>query len=593
MPHYSAPIDDIEFVLHDVLKVSETKLPGYEDLTQDLTRPLLEEAGKLASNVIAPLNLPGDREGCRLENGKVAVPSGFPEAFDALREGGWTSFDFDPAYGGQGMPGVFSMAVNEIFTSANLSLMMYPGLTRGARSAILEHGTQAQKDTYLPKMATCEWTGTMNLTEPHCGTDLGLMRTKAEPQSDGSYKITGTKIFISSGDHEMAENIVHLVLAKVPGGPDGIKGVSLFIVPKYHVNEDGSLGERNTVAASSLEHKMGIHGNATCVMSFDGATGYMLGEANKGMRGMFTMMNIARIGTGAQGLCQASAAYQNALAYAQDRLQGRAVTGVENPKGPADPIIVHPDVRRMLMDQKAFVEGARTFTLICSTLGDQIRNDVDAEKAEGLLGLLTPVLKAFLTDKGYEAATNAQQILGGHGYIEEAGMSQFVRDARIAMIYEGANGVQALDLVGRKLGAHGGKTVMAYGKMLKEVADRLCEDERLKDNFGTPLLAALGDFQNAVGYMMQHGMSSPNAALSGATDFLHLMGHLTFGYTLALNAEAAQKALDDGRGPTEYYEQKILTARHFFLRHLPMTRMCLKRVQAGPETIMTPAVSAF
>lgn len=592
MPHYTAPLDDLSFVLHDVLKVTEQDIPGYNELDKELTDAILEEAGKLASNVYAPLNLVGDQEGCQLIDGKVKIPTGFSEAYKEYCAGGWTALDHAEEFGGQNLPVSFSLAISEVFASANQALTMYPGLSHGVVKAIYTHGSEELKQTFLPKMVAGEWTGTMNLTEAHCGTDLGLMRTKAVPQNDGTYKVSGSKIFISSGDHEMVENIVHLVLAKIPGGPEGIKGVSLLVVPKYLVNSDGSLGDRNGVSVGSLEDKMGIHGNATCVMNYDDATGYLVGEPNKGMKAMFTMMNEARIGTGMQGYCQASAAYQNAVEYAKDRLQGRAVTGTEYPEQVADPIIVHPDVRRMLMDQKSFIEGARAFSLWCGLLEDKyIRNNDD--EAHGILSLLTPVLKAFLTDKGYESATNAQQVLGGHGYIEEWGMSQFVRDARITMIYEGANGVQALDLVGRKLGAQGGKPVMAFGMEIKAFIDSLEDHQALSDTVGKPLLAALGDFQNACTYVMQNGMQNPNAALAGSTDFLHLIGYLCLAYMHGLSAKAAQEKLDKGEGNSEFCQQKLNTVQHYLTRQLPSTRMHLKRIQAGPDTIMSPTVESF
>jgi alkylation response protein AidB-like acyl-CoA dehydrogenase len=466
MTSYTAPLKDMAFLLHNVLKIDASDIPGYADLDPGFTAAVLEEAGKLATDVLEPLNAVGDREGCTLENGVVRTPTGFKAAFDQLREGGWPALDCDPAYGGQGLPYLMGTAVGEILVSANMAFNMYQGLTHGAYSAIHAHGTEAQKALYLPKMVTCDWTGTMNLTEPHCGTDLGLMRTRAEPQADGSYKITGTKIFISAGEHDMADNIIHLVLAKAPGGGEGTKGISLFIVPKFLVNADGSLGARNSLAVGKVEHKMGIHGNATCVMNYDGATGYLLGDLHKGMRAMFTMMNEARLGVGLQGYAVAEAAYQNAVAYARDRLQGRAITGAENPAGPADPLIVHPDIRRSLMDQKSFVEGARALTLWAASLIDRGHRTGDAA-AEGLVSLMIPVIKGFQTDRGFEMAVQAQQVWGGHGYIEDNGVSQFVRDARIAQIYEGANGVQALDLVGRKLTQDGGKHVMAFFEMVK------------------------------------------------------------------------------------------------------------------------------
>ncbi|MCZ8336355.1 MAG: acyl-CoA dehydrogenase C-terminal domain-containing protein [Rhodobacteraceae bacterium] len=592
MPSYTAPIKDMQFVLHDVLKVTASDIPGYADLDAGFTAAVLEEAGKLASDVLAPLNAVGDREGCRLENGVVRTPTGFKAAFEQLKEGGWTALDCDPDYGGQGLPYLMGTAVGEIFVASNMALNMYQGLTHGAYSAIHAHGTADQKATYLPKMVSCEWTGTMNLTEPHCGTDLGLMRTKAEPQADGSYKITGQKIFISAGEHDMAENIIHLVLAKAPGGGEGTKGISLFIVPKFLVNADGSLGQRNALSVGKIEEKMGIHGNATCVMNYDGATGYLLGELHKGMRAMFTMMNEARIGVGVQGYAVAEAAYQNALAYAKDRLQGRDVTGVKNPDGPADPLIVHPDIRRNLMDQKSFVEGARAFTFWGASLIDRAHRTGDAG-AEGLISLLTPVIKGFQTDRGFDVAVAAQQVYGGHGYIEEWGMSQFARDARIAMIYEGANGVQALDLVARKLAADGGKHVMAFFEIVKTFLKENEGDERLKAGFLDPLKAASKAMQGAGMYFMQNGMKSPNAALSGSYDFMHLMGHVCLGLMWAKMAKAAYAALDAGAADRDFYEAKIATGRYYMARQLPACAMHLARIESGAEPVMALKAEAF
>ena len=585
MPSYTAPTKDMHFILHDVLKVSEADTPGYSDLDADFTSAILEEAGKLASEVLAPLNVVGDTEGCVLENGVVRTPTGFKEAFDQVKEGGWTGIDLPEEFGGQNMPYIMYTAVGETSSAANQAFTMYQGLTHGAASAILVHGTEDQKATYLPKMTSCEWTGTMNLTEPHCGTDLGLMRTKAEPQDDGSYTVTGQKIFISAGEHDMADNIIHLVLAKIPGGPEGIKGVSLFIVPKFLVNEDGSLGARNGVACGNIEKKMGIHGNSTCVMNYDGAKGWLLGDMHKGMRAMFTMMNEARIGVGMQGLAQAEAAYQNALEYAKDRLQGRAVTGDENPDGPADPLIVHPDIRRSLMDQKSFVEGGRAFLLWGSQMIDQSHRGGD-EAAEGLVSLLTPVIKGFLTDEGYDMTVQAQQVYGGHGYIEEWGMSQFTRDARIAMIYEGANGVQALDLVGRKLAQDGGKHVMAFFDLVKSFIKDNEGNEALKADFLDPLKAASKDLQAAGMYFMQNGMKNPNAALSGSYDFMHLFGHVCLGLMWGHMAKAAQEALDNGASDPSFYETKLMTGRYYMARRLPATKMHLARIETGAETVM-------
>ena len=592
MPIYNAPVKDIQFVLHDLLKISEQDIAGFEDLERDFTGAMVEEAGKVATAVLHPLNAVGDREGCVLENGVVRTPAGFKDAFEQMKKGGWTAMDCDPAYGGQGLPYVMHTAAQEPFVSANMAFNMYQGLTHGAYSAIYAHGSDEQKQTYLPKLTTCEWTGTMNLTEPHCGTDLGLMRTKAVPQDDGSYKISGQKIFISAGDHDLAENIIHLVLAKIQGGPDGIKGVSLFIVPKIMVNEDGSLGARNGVSVGKIEEKMGIHGNATCVMNYDDATGFLVGEAHKGMRAMFTMMNEARLGVGLQGYAQAESAYQNAVAYANDRLQGRAVTGAENPDGPADPLIVHPDIRRNLMDQKSFVEGARAFTYWGAYLIDRAHRNSDKD-ADGLISLMTPVIKGFLTDKGFEYATAAQQVYGGHGYIEEWGMSQYARDARIAMIYEGANGIQALDLVGRKLVLDGGKHVMAFFEMIKTFIKENEGNEALNKDFLVPLKAASKDLQAAGMYFMQNGMKNPNNALSGSYDFMHMMGHVCLGLMWARMAKAAMDALASGASDTEFYETKIATGRYYMARQLPATAMHLARINTGADTVMALQAAHF
>ena len=591
MPSYTAPIKDMQFLLHDVLNVSASDVPGYDELDRDFTNAVLEEAGKISSEVLQPLNAVGDSEGCVLENGVVRTPTGFKAAFDTMREGGWTALDCDPEYGGQGMPYLLATGVGEMFSGANIAFNMYQGLTHGAYSAIHAHGTDQQKATYLPNMVSCEWTGTMNLTEPHCGTDLGLMRTKAEPQGDGTYSISGQKIFISAGEHDMSDNIIHLVLAKISGGPEGIKGVSLFIVPKFLVNEDGSLGERNGVAVGAIEEKMGIHGNSTCVMNYDGATGYLLGEEHKGMRAMFTMMNEARIGVGLQGYAQAEAAYQNAVIYANDRLQGRDVTGTKNPDGPADPLIVHPDIRRNLMDQKSFVEGARAFVFWGASLIDQAHRSQDKD-ADGLISLMTPVIKGFLTDKGFEVATAAQQVYGGHGYIEEWGMSQFARDARITMIYEGANGVQALDLVGRKLATDSGKHVMAFFEMVKSFCNENANVDGMTD-FVEPLKKASKDMQAAGMYFMQNGMKNPNNALSGSYDFMTMMGHVCLGLMWARMAKASLQALADGTDDPEFHNTKIATGKYYMARQLPATSMHLSRIETGADTVMALDAASF
>ncbi|HBV55921.1 MAG TPA: acyl-CoA dehydrogenase [Rhodobacteraceae bacterium] len=592
MPSYTAPVKDTQFILHEVLKVTASGIPGYADLEADFTGAVLEEAGKICSEVLAPLNAIGDREGCQIENGIVRTPTGFKAAFDQVREGGWTALDMPEEFGGQGLPHIMGTAVGEFFSAANQAFTMYQGLTHGAASAILAHGTQDQKETYLPKMTSCEWTGTMNLTEPHCGTDLGMMRTKAMPQGDGTYKISGQKIFISAGEHDMAGNIIHLVLAKIAGGPEGIKGVSLFIVPKFLVNADGSLGARNGVSCGKIEEKMGIHGNSTCVMNYDEATGFLLGEEHKGMRAMFTMMNEARLGVGMQGLAQADAAYQNALSYAKDRLQGRDVTGVKNPNGPADPLIVHPDIRRSLMDQKSFIEGARAFMLWGAGKIDRAQRNEDAA-ADGLISLLTPIIKGFLTDEGYEMTVKAQQVYGGHGYIEEWGMSQFTRDARIAMIYEGANGVQALDLVGRKLAQDGGKHVMAFFDLVKGFIKENEGDESLKKDFLDPLKAASKDLQAAGMFFMQNGMKNPNAALAGSYDFMHMFGHVCLGLMWAMMAKASSEALSSGTSDVTFHETKLATGRYYMARRLPATSLHLTRINSGGDTVMALDAANF
>ena len=593
MPSYTVPTKDAQFVLHNVLKITETGIPGYDELEADFTSAILEEAGKISSEVLAPLNAVGDTEGCTLENGVVRTPTGFKAAFDQVKEGGWPGLDMPEEFGGQNMPYVIGTAVGEMFSASNQAFTMYQGLTHGAASAILAHGTDAQKAKWLPNMVSCEWTGTMNLTEPHCGTDLGLMRTKAEPQGGGSFKISGQKIFISAGEHDMAGNIVHLVLAKITGAPEGIKGVSLFIVPKFMVDDDGNMGERNSVSCGKIEEKMGIHGNSTCVMNYDEATGYLLGEEHKGMRAMFTMMNEARLGVGMQGLAQAEVAYQNALEYAKDRLQGRDVTGAKNPDGPADPLIVHPDIRRSLMDQKSFAEGARAFILWGATMIDRAHRGQDKD-ADGLISLLTPVIKGFLTDQGYDMTVKAQQVYGGHGYIEEWGMSQFTRDARIAQIYEGANGVQALDLVGRKLSQDGGKHVMAFFELVKSTIGELKgQNEAFDRDFIEPLKAASKDLQAAGMYFMQNGMKDPNNALSGSNDFMHMFGHVCLALMWAKMAHAAQSELDAGTSDNEFYETKIATGRYYMARQLPATALHLTRIETGAETVMALDAANF
>jgi alkylation response protein AidB-like acyl-CoA dehydrogenase len=498
-------------------------------------------------------------------------------------------------FGGQGMPHVVGMAFEEFMTSANMAFGMYPGLTHGAISAILVSGSQEQKQQYVPNMVAGKWTGTMNLTEPHCGTDLGLIRTKAEPQADGSYKISGTKIFISSGEHDMSENIIHLVLAKASGSPDTVKGISLFIVPKFLVNEDGSLGARNTVTCGSIEHKMGIHGNSTCVMNYDGATGYLVGELNKGLAGMFIMMNAARLGVGLQGLGVSEVATQNAAKYARERIQGRALTGPADTTAKADPIIVHPDVRRMLMDMRCFNEGARATILWGALLVDlahKAQTEDERQKADDLISLMTPVIKGVFTDKGYENATLAQQCLGGHGYVREWGMEQFVRDARIAQIYEGTNGVQAMDLVGRKLAQHGGRGIRLFFEEITSFCAANKSDEQMKD-FIEPLERSLGHQQAATLWLMQNAMTNPNNAGAAAYAYMQLMGLVTLGWMWAKMAKASLEALAAGTSDAEFYNNKLITARYFAQRHLPDTSSLRRKVEAGADTMMALAANAF
>ena len=593
MPSYSAPIKDIKFILQSVLKIHHNDIPGYGELDNDYLNAILEEASKISSEVLAPLNAIGDKHGCRFENGVVYTPPGFKEAFNQLRDGGWTGIDCDEKYGGQGLPYLISIAVGEMFASANMALGMYHGLTHGAYSAIYSHGSDEQKEKYLPNLVNCKWTGTMNLTEPHCGTDLGMMRTKASRNSDGTFRISGQKIFISAGDHDLAENIIHLVLAKIPNGPDGVKGISLFIVPKFLVNEDGTMGERNQISVGKIEQKMGIHGNATCVMNYDEATGYLVGEEHKGMKAMFTMMNEARLGVGLQGLSQAELAYQNALAYAKDRLQGRDITGIKNPDELADPIIVHPDVRRNLMDQKCFSEGSRALILWGASIIDKANRNADTE-AEGLIGLLTPVIKGFLTDKGFDMTIQAQQIYGGHGYIEEWGMSQFARDARIAMIYEGANGIQALDLVGRKLPQNQGKNMMAFFTILKTYfAENKNKSDEFDKIFLEPMKSATDDLEGAVIYFMDKGIKNPNEALAGSYDFMHLFGYVCLGLMWCKIAQASREAINLRSDHDDFHQSKISTGQYFMERQLPFTRLHLARIRAGSSAVMKLSASNF
>src|SRR5471030_2168833 len=596
MPTYKAPVDDSLFLLNDVLHFDRYgNLPGFADASHDLVEAVLREAAKFSEEVLTPLNRVGDKEGCtRHPDGSVSTPNGFKDAFKQMVDGGWIGISVPAEYGGQDLPATLTVAVNEMLCSANMAFAMYPGLTQGAIAALLAHASQELKTKYLPKMVEGVWTGTMNLTEAHCGTDLGLLRTKAVKQSDGSYKITGTKIFISAGEHDLSENIIHLVLARIEGAPAGTKGISLFVVPKFMVKDDGLLGERTGVTCGSIEEKMGIHGNATCVMNYDVATGWLVGEENRGLPAMFTMMNEARLGVGVQGLAQSEVAYQNAVAYTKERLQGRALGGAKYKDKPADPILVHPDVRRTLLTIKSFNEAARAlvvWTALASDLHRRSEDEKTRQAADDHMGLLTPVLKGVLTDTGFANAVMAQQMFGGHGYIVEHGMEQFVRDARIAMLYEGANGIQALDLVGRKLPRDGGRAVMTFFNEVATFAREHGGDEAMKP-YVAPLSTALGHLQQATTWLMQNAMMKPDNAGAGATDYMQLFGLVSFAYMWARMAKVAQDKIA-ASGATPYLTTKLVTGRFFMERMLPETTVHLARIQTGSATTMELAAEAF
>jgi alkylation response protein AidB-like acyl-CoA dehydrogenase len=597
MPIYKAPVEDVKFILHDVLAIERyNNLAGFADASPDVIDAILAEAAKLCEEVIAPLNLPGDQEGCaRNPDGSVTTPKGFKDAYRAYAEGGWMGLSAPAEFGGQDLPHTINTVMQEFISSANLAFGMYPGLTQGAIAALLVHGSPEQKTRYLPKMIEGAWTGTMNLTEPHCGTDLGLLKTKAVPNGDGSYAITGTKIFISAGEHDLAENIVHLVLARIEGAPAGTKGITLFVVPKFLVNQDGSLGERNGVSCGSIEHKMGIHANSTCVMNYDGAKGWIVGQENRGLNAMFVMMNEARLAVGVQGLAQSEVAYQNAAAYAKDRLQGRALTGAAAPEKPADPIIVHPDVRRNLLLIRSFNEAARALALWAALSSDVAHRSEDAaerQAADDRLGLLTPVVKGVLTDLGFENAVRAQQVLGGHGYIAEWGMEQFVRDARIAMIYEGANGIQAMDLVGRKLPKDGGRALMAFMGEVETFCRENGADEAMKA-YVEPLAKGLEQLQGSTMWFMQNAMAKPENAGSGATEYMHLMGLVALGYMWAKMAKAALSRKAEGNGVAARMDAKLATGRFFMERMMPEAGALARRIKAGSESIMAMPAEMF
>ena len=590
MPQYNAPVRDSQFILNEVLGIEKfSNLPGFDSASPEMLDAILTEGAKFVEEVLFPLNQIGDQQGCtRHEDGSVTTPDGFKAAYEQFCEGGWGTLTSPEEFGGQGLPHVLGFAFEEYMCSSNMAFGMYPGLTHGATSAILAKGSPEQKQTYVPNMVSGKWTGTMNLTEPQCGTDLGLIRTKAEPQPGGTYAITGTKIFISSGEHDMSENIIHLVLAKTPDAPDSVKGISLFIVPKFLVNEDGSLGERNAVSCGSIEHKMGIHGNSTCVMNYDGATGWMLGEENKGLAAMFIMMNAARLGVGVQGLGVAEVAYQNAVQYAGDRRQGRSLTGAKDKDEKADTLFVHPDVRRMLMEAKAVNEGLRALILwggLQVDLTHKAQTEEERQTADDLISLLTPVIKGYGTDMGYKIATDMQQVYGGHGYIAEWGMEQYVRDARIAMIYEGTNGVQAMDLVGRKLAQNGGRAIQALFAIVDEECGEAKGDERTAD-LGARLEKANGELKAATMWFMQNGLQNPNHVGAGAHSYMHLLGLVSLGLMWLRMTKAAAAALDAGTGNAKFYETKLTTARFFAERMLPDTGALRRKIEAGADSIM-------
>ena len=596
MPSYKAPTVDYQFLMHHVFDLeSYNNLSPFKEASPDLIDAILEEAAKLTENVFQPLNQSGGEEGCKLENGTVLTPKGFKKAYDEYVNGGWQGMTGDPEYGGQGLPMAIGLAINEMLVSSNWGLSMYPGLTKGAAETIHTWGTDEQKNTYLPKMMSGEWSGTMNLTEPHCGTDLGLLRTKAELNDYGSYNISGTKIFISAGDHDLTDNIIHLVLARISGAPEGTDGISLFIVPKININDDGSLGDKNGVSCGSLEEKMGIHSNATCLLNYDNARGFLIGEENKGMRAMFTMMNEARLGVGVQGLAIAEVANQNAAEYARDRLQGRALSGAKYPDQAADPIIVHPDVRRMLMTNRAFTEGARAMVMWAALQFDISKFDENEEnrnKAEDMLSLMTPMIKSYMTDQGVEAASRAMQCLGGHGYIKEWGMTQFLADARIAPIYEGTNGIQAMDLIGRKLPSKNGEVIRDYFAMIQNFIDENKNNEDLS-HYTSLLEKALQRQQTATMWLMQNAMSDPDQAGATAHYYLNLMALVSMGYFWADMVEKSKKMLTAGEGNADFLKSKITTANFFFNHLLPETTSLRYKIEAGAKDVMDLDAEAF
>lgn len=596
MPTYKAPLRDLRFVYNELFDPTELQhLSGFEEVTPDLVEAILEEAGKFCENVLLPINRSGDEIGVRFDNGQVITPPGLKEAYQAYSENGWGALTADPDYGGQGLPKTIGIMIEEMICGANVSFGLYPGLTVGAYNALVSHGADELKQKFLPNMVAGIWSGTMCLTEPQCGTDLGMIRTKAEPQADGSYQLTGTKIFITSGEHDMTDNIIHLVLARLPDAPAGIKGISLFLVPKFMVNEDGSLGERNPVFCGSIEHKMGIHASSTCVMNFDGATGYLVGQPHKGMQAMFVMMNAERLGVGMQGLGIGEASYQNAVAYARDRIQGRALKGALQADKPADPLWVHPDVRRMLLTMRAYTEGNRALAIWVARRLDEANHTTDPQRkqdAEAFIALMTPVVKAFMTDCGSEIANLGMQVYGGHGYIREWGMEQFVRDARIAQIYEGTNGIQALDLVGRKLPANTGRNLRPFFHELSAYLESKQDDPRPEfQPFVTGLAKVFVRLQQVTGWIAEKGMKNPEESAGAATDYLRMLGLVSLAY---LWARMADIALEQRQGDEAlFYQAKLDTARFYFERLLPQTGALTSAIMSGCASMMNFNPEAF
>ena len=596
MSQYVAPMRDMQFVLHELLEVENElkQIPRYAEVDADTINQVLEEGAKFTSKVLFPLNLSGDREGCHLDpvTHAVSTPKGFKEAYAQFVEAGWPSLTCDPEYGGQGLPVILYNPFSEMLNSCNQAWYMYPGLSHGAYECLHEHGTPEQKKLYLPKLVSGEWTGTMCLTEAHCGTDLGLLRSKAEPQPDGSYKITGSKIFISAGEHDMAVNIIHLVLARLPDAPAGTKGISLFVVPKFNPAADGSVGARNAISCGAIEEKMGIHGNSTCQMNMDGATGWLVGEPNKGLNAMFVMMNAARLGVGMQGLGQTEVAFQNALVYAKDRVQMRSLTGVKAPKLPADPIIVHPDVRRMLFTAKAYAEGGRAFTSFVALLIDKELHHPDEDvrkEAADLVTLLTPIIKAFITDNGWIASSEAMQVYGGHGYISEWGMEQYVRDSRINMIYEGTNTIQSLDLLGRKVLMDNGARLKKFGKLVQDFVEENGTDEAMSE-FVTPLGELGGKLTKLTMEIGMKAFQNRDEVGAAAVPYLRVVGHLVYAYFFARMAKIALAKLDSG---DTFYKAKVATARFYYARLLPETAMLIRQARSGAANLVDLEAELF